>query len=69
MKIFRFLNIGLAVILVFIGVKMLLADIYPMPITLALGVVAGILTLSIVASMVWPGEHKRSDTRTSKESQ
>jgi tellurite resistance protein TerC len=63
MKIFRFLNIGLAIILVFIGVKMLLADIYPMSITLALGVVAGILALSIVVSVVWPGEHRRGDTR------
>jgi tellurite resistance protein TerC len=59
MKIFRFLNIGLAIILVFIGVKMLLADIYPMSITLALGLVAGILALSIIASVVWPGDQRR----------
>lgn len=46
------LKYGLAVILSFIGVKMLLMDIYPIPIGFALLVVALILALSIVASLL-----------------
>jgi tellurite resistance protein TerC len=33
---------------------MLLADVYPIPITVALGVVAGVLLLAIAASILWP---------------
>ncbi|HEY3418121.1 MAG TPA: TerC family protein, partial [Armatimonadota bacterium] len=52
---FRFLHIGLAAILVFVGIKMLLLDVYKVPIALALGVVGAILLLSIVASRLFPG--------------
>ena len=51
---FRFLKIGLSAILIFVGVKMLIVDIYHIPIVVSLGVIAGILTLSIVASLVIP---------------
>ena len=51
---FRFLKLGLSGILVFIGVKMLVMDIYHIPITLSLGVIAGVLTLSILASIFIP---------------
>jgi len=53
---FRFLQIGLAVVLVFVGAKMLLADLYRVPIGIALGVVAGILAVSILASLWFPEE-------------
>jgi len=53
---FRFLQIGLAVVLVFVGIKMLLAEIYKIPIGVALGGVAGILLVAIVASLLFP-EH------------
>ena len=49
---FHLLSYGLAVILVFIGVKMLLLDVYKIPVGVALGVVAGVLTLAIVASVM-----------------
>jgi tellurite resistance protein TerC len=49
---FHYLHYGLAAILVFVGVKMLLTDIYKFPIAVALGVVAGILLIAFVASMV-----------------
>ncbi len=52
MKMFRFLHYGLSAILVFVGLKMLLSDLFPIPTPLALGVVAAILALSIAAS-VW----------------
>jgi tellurite resistance protein TerC len=51
---FRFLQLGLATVLTFVGVKMLIADFYKIPIGLALGVVAGVLVLSIVASLMFP---------------
>jgi len=52
MQLFHYLHLGLSSILVFIGVKMLLADIYKIPIVIALSVVAAILVISVVASVV-----------------
>lgn len=51
MKMFRFLHYGLSAILAFIGVKMLVADIYEIPVPVALGVVATLLGLSIFISV------------------
>jgi tellurite resistance protein TerC len=51
---FHFLKYGLAAVLVFVGAKMLTADIYKMPAALALAVVAGILTTAVTASLLWP---------------
>ena len=45
---FSMLKYGLAVILVFIGIKMLIVDFYHIPIAISLGVVFGILTISIL---------------------
>ena len=49
---FHLLKYGLAFILVFIGAKMLLLDIYKIPTGIALGVVGLILAVSVVASLV-----------------
>jgi tellurite resistance protein TerC len=49
---FVYLKIGLGAILVFAGVKMVLSDIVHLPTFLSLGVIAGVLLLSIVASLV-----------------
>ena len=54
MGLFRFLNIGLAMILVFIGVKMLISGYYHIPIGLSLGVIGIVLTTSVVASLMIP---------------
>lgn len=51
---FHLLKYGLAVILIFIGVKMLLLEIYKIPVLIALGVVASILATSLIASLVFP---------------
>jgi len=51
-NLFRFLHYGLAAILIFIGLKMVLADVYKIPIEVALFSVLGILITSIVASLV-----------------
>ncbi len=51
---FHYLKVGLSAILVFVGAKMLLADIYTIPIALSLGVVVFVLAASVVASLLWP---------------
>ena len=48
---FRYLNIGLGVILAFVGVKMLITEWYHFPTTVSLGVIAVTLTVAIVLSL------------------
>jgi tellurite resistance protein TerC len=48
---FVYLKTGLAAILVFVGAKMLLADVYHVPIWASLLVIAAILTVAVVASL------------------
>lgn len=50
---FVYLKTGLAFILVYIGVKMLIIDLYHIPSLVSLGVVIGILVVSVVASLLW----------------
>jgi len=58
MELFHYLNIGLAVILAFVGVKMLISNFYEIPITIALGVVILTLAASILASLMFPQQQK-----------
>jgi len=51
MEMFHYLRVGLSFVLCFVGAKMLIADFYKIPIGISLGVVAGILLLSILASV------------------
>jgi tellurite resistance protein TerC len=51
---FHLLKYGLALILVFIGAKMLILDFYKIPILIALGVVALVIAASVVASLLVP---------------
>lgn len=57
---FHLLPYGLAVILGFIGAKMLLIDLYKIPVPVSLGVVAAILVVTMVLSLKLPpkGGHK-----------
>ena len=48
---FHLLSYGLSVILVFIGTKMILIDIYKIPVAVSLGVVVGILALTMLLSV------------------
>jgi tellurite resistance protein TerC len=48
---FHLLNYGLAVILVFIGTKMCLIDIFKIPVGISLGVVVGILAVTMLLSV------------------
>ena len=54
MQLFHYLKYALAIILGFIGVKMLIHDFLKIPIGIALGVVFGLLVLAIVASLTFP---------------
>src|SRR3989338_10610315 len=58
MQLFHYLHYGLSAILIFVGAKMLLADIYEIPVGIALGVVASVLLLSVIASVIRPREVK-----------
>jgi tellurite resistance protein TerC len=49
---FMYLKVGLSFVLIFVGAKMLMMDFYKIPIAVSLGVIAGILTLSIVVSLL-----------------
>ena len=53
---FHYLKLGLSIILIFVGAKMLMTDVYKVPIGLSLGIVALILLLSVVASLLFPKE-------------
>ena len=52
MNLFHYLHYGLAAILVFVGVKMCIVDIYKIPVSYSLFVIAGILVFSILASIL-----------------
>jgi TerC family integral membrane protein len=53
-RLFHYLHYGLSAILVFVGAKMLLADVYKLPVGVALGVVAGLLLIAVFASLMRP---------------
>ena len=52
--LFHYLRYGLSLVLGFVGVKMLLSGIRPIPTAVSLGVIALILSLSVAASLVFP---------------
>jgi tellurite resistance protein TerC len=54
MQLFHYLHYGLSLILAFIGVKLLISDIYHIDMRYALGAVGGILAISIIASLLFP---------------
>ena len=54
MKLFHLLHYGLAAILSFVGVKMLIADFFPVPTGISLIIISSILVISIIASIIWP---------------
>ena len=53
-KIFRFLHYGLAAVLILVGAKMIAADHVHVPTAAMLGTVAGVLAISVVASVIFP---------------
>ena len=51
---FHFLKLGLAVVLTFVGAKMLLGSVYEIPIQISLLIIAAVLGLAVAASLVFP---------------
>ena len=51
---FHLLKPSLAAVLAFVGAKMLLIDVYKIPIGVSLGVVASLIAVGIVGSLLFP---------------
>jgi tellurite resistance protein TerC len=60
MKKFRYLKLGLSIILGFIGAKMLIEPFFDLPIEISLIVILAVLTLSVIASLRNPGSNAGS---------
>ncbi|MBI1785788.1 TerC family protein [Candidatus Sumerlaeota bacterium] len=58
MTLFHYLHYGLSAILIFIGLKMIGEDFVHIPVWAALSVLAGILALSVAASLIWPAKEE-----------
>lgn len=52
---FHYLQLGLAGVLTFVGVKMLIEDFYHIPVGISLGVIGAMLTAAIVGSLLTGG--------------
>ena len=51
MEMFIYLKVGLSLVLAFVGAKMMLVDVYKIPIGASLGVIGAVLALSVIASL------------------
>ncbi len=51
---FHYLKVGLSIVLVFVGAKMVAADLYKVPIGVSLGVIVLVLMAAVAASLRWP---------------
>ena len=60
---FEYLKYGLSAVLTFVGVKMVIVDFYKIPVSVSLGVVASILTISILASL-WKAKRASKELST-----
>jgi tellurite resistance protein TerC len=58
MKLFHLLHYGLAAILSFVGIKMLIEDFFHVPVAASLLVIASILVASILSSIIWPDKEE-----------
>ena len=61
---FRYLKLGLALVLVFVGVKMAIVDLFKIPVGVSLAVVGVLITGSILASLVADGRRRTLEERT-----
>lgn len=51
---FHLLKYGLSAVLAFVGVKMLIASFYHIPIAISLGIIVSMLAVSVIASRIFP---------------
>jgi tellurite resistance protein TerC len=54
MELFHYLHYGLSVVLILIGTKMIVGHFYEVPTAITLGIVAGVLAISVLASVMHP---------------
>ena len=64
---FRYLNVGLAAVLVFVGLKMTLADVYKIPVYVSLAVIVAALAAAVLASVLRPPRRGHGDRRPTRE--
>jgi tellurite resistance protein TerC len=62
-KYFYYLKYGLSAILVFVGVKMVMAEFYKIPVVYSLLTILGILVLSILFSMIFPKNERKGKSK------
>ncbi len=67
MRLFRFLKYGVAFLLFFVGIKMLISDWYHLPIQISLSVITITIIVSILASILIKNEEHALDTTLEKE--
>ncbi|HYG57740.1 MAG TPA: TerC family protein [Symbiobacteriaceae bacterium] len=61
---FRYLKLGLAAVLSFVGIKMLIVDFYKVPTPISLMVILGLIGLSIAASLLIPETKPQNEEET-----
>jgi TerC family integral membrane protein len=59
---FQYLKLGLSAVLTFIGIKMVIVDLYHIPVGISLAIVASILTISVLASL-WKAKTEEAERR------
>ena len=59
MEMFEYINYALSGILVFVGVKMIMAGWYHIPTIISISIILGLLILSVVASIYFPRKNKK----------
>lgn len=59
MEMFEYINYALSGILVFVGVKMIIAPWYHVPTIISVGVIVGLLVASVIASIYFPKKNKK----------
>ena len=67
MDMFHYLKYGLSIVLGFVGIKMLVSEVYPIPIGIALAVIGGILAISVVLSLVFVKEKEEEKKEDEKD--
>jgi tellurite resistance protein TerC len=63
---FHYLKTGLALVLAFVGTKMLLTDVYKIPILASLLVIAVLIGGAVLASLLWPPHQRRGGRLTAR---
>lgn len=67
MKLFHYLHYGLALILIFVGIKMLVSEFYHIPTPFALAFIGITLAVSIIASILYPQKEPELDEKTTSQ--